>query len=369
MNYLPNSGVFPSQIINELFSNGLISVYRKIDQDQIQPASLDLRLGDRAWRVLSSFLPGKNATVEQKLTELGLHEIDLSRDTVLEKNAVYIVEIQESLKLSPTIIANTNPKSSTGRLDVFTRVIVDRGITFDSIPKGYVGPLYAEICPKSFPIIVRAGSRLSQIRFRAGDSQVSDKELQQEYNEIQLSLFGKEPVVIDDGVHLSVNLKDNQIGNSVIGYRAKHLTSPVDINKAHEYSVKEFWEPIYQESKNYIILDPAEFYILASKEPVVVSPKFAAEMVPFDPLIGEFRVHYAGFFDPGFGYSPDNAQGSRAVLEVRSHDVPFILEDGQKVGRLKYEKMAEVPEVIYGVGIGSNYQGQSLKLSKHFKME
>ena len=361
------SGILPSQTIAELFTNGSIISDRKRDNDQIQPASLDLRLAERAWRVRASFLPGLNTRVEDKLNNLQMHEIDLTPGAVLETGCVYIVQLQESLKLDKDIAATTNPKSSTGRLDVFTRVIVDGGITFDSIPKGYSGPLYAEICPKSFPVIVRPGSRLSQIRFRYDNSIIPDSELQEIHKNEQLA-FGGGSTIINGGVQLSVNLLGND-ENTIISYRAKHLTALIDFERVNEYRVEDYWDIIPHSPSKSLTLDPDEFYILASKESVHIPPEYAAEMVPIDPLIGEFRVHYAGFFDPGFGHYSPGFHGSRAVLEVRSHDVPFVLEDGQTVGRLIYEKMAEVPEVIYGEGIGSNYQGQSLKLSKHFKMK
>src|SRR5205823_496266 len=253
-------------------------------ESQIQPASLDLRLGDIAYRVRASFLPGPGATVAERIDELKLHEIGLADGAVLETNCVYIVPLLESLALPPSIIAAANPKSSTGRLDVFTRVIADGTRRFDMIGAGYHGPLYAEISPKTFPVLLREGSRLSQVRFRTGDAILNADEL---------------------------------------------------------------WEPIPARADGSLILDPGEFYILASKEAVQVPPDYAAEMVPFDPLVGEFRVHYAGFFDPGFGYAGAGGQGARAVLEVRSREVPFILEHGQIVGRLVYEKMLSRPDRMY----------------------
>ncbi|MEP3280105.1 MAG: 2'-deoxycytidine 5'-triphosphate deaminase [Stappiaceae bacterium] len=360
----PN-GILPAHSIAALFENGAIRSENDRDGDQIQPASLDLRLGKIAWRVRASFLPGPGSTVEDKLDALRLHQIDLTAGAVLETGCVYIVPLQESLTLPADVAATTNPKSSTGRLDVFTRVIVDDGRAFDTIPAGYDGPLYAEISPKTFPVLVRSGSRLSQIRFRRGEAIVSDTDLQRVH--ARDSLVQGDNVSIQGGVQLSIDLVGPE-DDGLVGYRAKRHSGVIDVDKKRAHDPLDFWEPIYQRGRTTLILDPDEFYILVSREAVHVPPDFAAEMVPFDPLVGEFRVHYAGFFDPGFGKMENGGNGSRAVLEVRSHDVPFILDHGQTVGRLVYEYMAERPETLYGDGIGSNYQGQALKLSKHFKL-
>jgi dCTP deaminase len=310
------NGILPDRMIAAMADAGLILPAYPFVESQIQPASLDLRLGDIAYRVRASFLPGPGATVAERIDELKLHEIDLTDGAVLETNCVYIVPLLESLALPPEIVAAANPKSSTGRLDVFTRVIADGTRRFDMIGAGYHGPLYAEISPKTFPVLLREGSRLSQVRFRTGDAILNADEL--------------------DALHVLERLVDIDDADLVNGVA--------------------------------LSLDPGEFYILASKEAVQVPPDYAAEMVPFDPLVGEFRVHYAGFFDPGFGYAGAGGQGSRAVLEVRSREVPFILEHGQIVGRLVYEKMLARPDSMYGQRIGSNYQAQGLKLSKHFRV-
>ena len=357
-------GILPDRMIAAMADAGLILPAYPFVESQIQPASLDLRLGDVAFRVRASFLPGPDSTVVERIDELKLHEIDLSDGAVLETNCVYIVPLLESLALPPTVLAAANPKSSTGRLDVFTRVIADGTRRFDAIGAGYHGPLYAEISPKTFPVLLREGSRLSQIRFRTGHPLLDDAAL--------AALHARERLVdIDDadlagGVALSVDLS-GEGSDGFVGYRAKRHTGVVDIDRRSGYTVGEFWEPIRARPDRSLILDPGEFYILASKEAVQVPPDFAAEMVPFDPLVGEFRVHYAGFFDPGFGYAGAGGQGSRAVLEVRSREVPFILEHGQIVGRLVYEKMLSRPDALYGQRIASNYQGQGLKLSKHFR--
>ena len=341
--------------------------------DQIQPASLDLRLGEIAYRVRASFSPGPRSTVAERIDELKLHEFALGDGAVLETGCVYIVPLIESLALPADIAAAANPKSSTGRLDVFTRVIADETRGFDRIRMGYHGPLYAEISPRTFPVLVREGSRLSQIRFRRGNALLDAEALR--------SLHARERLVDDDevdvrdGVPVSVDLSGftqavASLGEAkgIVGYRAKRHTGVIDVERRAGYDVLDFWDPIRARTDEILILDPNEFYILASKEAVQVPPDYAAEMVPFDPLVGEFRVHYAGFFDPGFGYAGAGGHGARAVLEVRSREVPFILEHGQIVGRLVFEKMLERPKALYGERIGSSYQAQSLKLSKHFRI-
>ena len=355
-------GILPARIIADYCAQGLINTGRALDGDQIQPASLDLRLGEWAYRVRASFLPGPKATVAQRLETLVLHRVNLSEGAVLETGCVYIVPLLESLKLPKGVSAAANPKSSTGRLDIFTRVIANYAQEFDNIPEGYEGPLYAEISPRTFSILVRTGSRLSQIRFRAGASLASDDIIRTLH--AREGLIAEGTVNIDNGLALTVDLSGDDKNNPV-GFRAKRHSGLVDVDKKAGLDAADFWEPIWQ--RGSLVLDPDQFYILASKEAVRVPPTHAAEMVPFNPLVGEFRVHYAGFFDPGFGHQSGNGEGARAVLEVRSHEVPFILEDGQIIGRLVYEPLTEVPSQVYGHGIGSNYQRQGLKLSKHFR--
>ncbi len=330
---------------------------------QIQPASLDLRLGEVAYRVRASFLPGPRTTVAERIEELKLHEISLVEGAVLETGCVYIVPLLESLALPDDIAASANPKSSTGRLDVFTRVIADKTRGFDRIRHGYHGPLYAEISPKTFPVLVREGSRLSQIRFRRGNAVLDPDALLDLHTRERLT----DDADADVGEGIAVGVDLSGFDGGLVGYRAKRHTGLIDVERRGGYDLAEFWEPIPARKDRSLILDPDEFYILASKEAVQVPPDYAAEMVPFDPLVGEFRVHYAGFFDPGFGYEGAGGRGARAVLEVRSREVPFILEHGQIVGRLVYERMMARPETLYGMGIGSNYQAQGLKLSKHFR--
>src|ERR1700734_978919 len=337
-------------MIAALARDGAIVAARPVASDQIQPASLDLRLGAVAYRVRASFLPGPGTAVARRIAELKLHEFPLTDGAVLETGCVYIVPLIERLALPPDIDAASNPKSSTGRLDVFTRVIADETRGFDRVAPGYHGPLYAEISPKTFPVLVREGSRLSQIRFRRGDARLDDR--------------GE--AVMGEGIAVSVDLSAAGERNGIVGYRAKRHTAVIEVERRAAYEVADFWEPITARADMSLILDPDEFYILASTEAVQVPPDYAAEMVPFDPLVGEFRVHYAGFFDPGFGYAGAGGLGARAVLEVRSREVPFILEHGQVVGRLVYEDMLQRPQRLYGSDIGSNYQAQGLKLSKHF---
>lgn len=361
------NGALASQQLKQLIEANVIDLSNEPDHDQIQPASLDLRLGDVAYRVRSSFLPGKDRTVKECLDSMTMHRVDLEQGAVLEKSCVYIVPLQESLRLPPSLLAAGNPKSSTGRIDVFTRLITDHGIEFEQVPAGYCGPLYAEIAPLTFSVLVRKGSRLSQLRLRSGQSSISDEAhlaLQTEQRLVDRELSEAQ---VKNGVPVSVDLC-GEGNDGLIGYRAKRHSGVVDVDKPGVHRVSDYWEPLYAKSKQ-LILDPGEFYILVSKEAVHVPFDYAAEMVAYDTLVGEFRVHYAGFFDPGFGAPEAGGLGSKAVLEVRSFDVPFLLEDGQNVGRLVYEKMLETPDRIYGREVPSNYQSQGLKLSKHFVMD
>jgi len=361
---LRQEGILPDRRIAELFQSRRLVAARPLDADQIQPASLDLRLGETAWRVRASFLPGPGSKVSDKLDRLKLHAIDLRNGAVLETGCVYIVPLLESLDLPADIAASANPKSSTGRLDIFTRVMTDHGQEFDKIAAGYSGPLYLEVSPRTFPIVARTGSRLSQIRFRKGKALLDETALQA-LHAAETLVASAAPNISGAGIALSIDLEGGADG--LVGYRGKHHTGIVDVDKRAAQDVLDFWEPIHRRGPCELVLDPDEFYILVSREAVHVPPLFAAEMTPFDPLVGEFRVHYAGFFDPGFGHSGAGGKGSRAVLEVRSHEVPFILEHGQVVGRLVYEHMLERPGALYGTDLGSNYQAQGLKLSKHFR--
>ena len=361
------NGILPAQALKSLIDQGTITLDAPLGEKQLQPASLDLRLGTAAFRVRASFLPGPGINVQDRIDALALHKIDLTDGAVLETGCVYIVPLLESLQLPSHIAAATNPKSSTGRLDVFTRVIADGVNAFDQIPDGYKGPLYAEICPQTFPVIVRTGSTLSQIRFRVGQPTETDEQLR-ELHARDVLIAGGSETDIQNGIALSVDLSQElaEASGGLVGYRAKRNTGLVDVDAPKSCSISEYWEPIHRGASSGLVLDPDQFYILASKEAVHVPPTHAAEMVPFNPLVGEFRVHYAGFMDPGFGHAAAGGAGARVVLEVRSHKVPFVLEDGQIVGRLIYERMTEVPEWLYGDDLGSHYQAQGLKLSKHF---
>ena len=354
-------GVLPYQTINEMITLKTIEAPSKIQNSQVQPSSLDLRLGSKAWRLQASFLPGSNFTVADQLGDLAMHKIDLSDGAILEKNCVYLVLLQEKVNLSHDVSAISNAKSSTGRLDLLTRLITDFGTEFDRIPIGYCGPLYAEICPRSFSVLVKAGTRLNQIRFRRGKVIINDQDLRT-LNERE-GLVGRN-AVIDNGISFSVDL--GLEAHKVIGFKAKPNAPLIDLDKIDYYKISDFWDSIKARS-GCLILDPGAFYILMSKESVTVPPDYAAEMAPHLAIVVEFRVHYAGFFDPGFGFSGVNSSGSRGVLEVRCYESPFALRSGQIIGRLIYERMANTPEVLYGSNLNSNYQNQKLKLSKHFK--
>ena len=364
-----STGILASQTLLEMATAGKISSDLPITDSQIQPASLDLRLGAVAYRVQASFLPGPSSTIHDKLKSLEMHKFSLTDGAVLEKGCVYIVPLQETLNLNSSISGTANPKSSTGRIDVFTRLLTDFTSEFETVRAGYQGPLYAEISPRTFSIVVREGSTLNQVRFRRGTPAAADATMRRLQETEGLVNKNDGPIDIKNGVAISVDLSRNT-ENNLVGYKAKQHTSLIDVDKIAACQINDYWDPVYQSSsKNSgLILNPDEFYILMSKEYVTVPLDYAAEMRAYDTKVGEFRVHYAGFFDPGFGHAESGGQGTRAVLEVRSHDVPFLIEDGQTVCRLIYEQMTQIPEKIYGAGgVGSNYQGQALKLSKHFK--
>lgn len=332
-------GILSANSITALIKSGNIRLDdRTIDAGQIQPASLDLRLGQKAYRLRASFLPGNERTVADCLPGISMHEVNLERGAVLETGCVYLVPLLEGLSLPRYLSAAANPKSSTGRLDVFTRVICDGSRQFDAIPEGYDGPLYLEIAPRTFSILVRTGDRLAQIRFRQGQQTTLSTKT------VSIDLHGQGP-------------------DAIIGYRARRHSGLVDVASVGGHAAKDYWQPIYAPDET-LILDPNEFYILVSKESVSIPANQAAEMAPIATEIGEFRAHYAGFFDPGFGLGET---GSKAVLEVRGRDVPFMLRHGQPVAKLVFEPMQDTPKTLYGQN-GSNYQGQALRLSKHFKM-
>jgi dCTP deaminase len=367
-----DSGVLPAQWIKKLADRGQIGG-RSLDSGQIQPASLDLRLGRRGYKIYASFLPGRDSSVSQKIERLASYEIDLTKPQVLPRGAVYLFEIEETLRLGSTLSAVANPKSSTGRLDVFTRIIADRTDAFDIVPPGYAGKLWAEVSPRTFDVMVRRGTRLAQLRFRRRTSsqhphqtfRISDKALEALHRRSRLT---DEDPIIRQGLNIRVNLRADN-GSPIIAYRAKRYTQFIDMDRVGHYRVDDFWDALEPSREGNLLLSPGDFYILASKEKLHIPGDYAAEMVAIDPVMGEFRVHYAGFFDPGFGQTASEGPGSKAVLEVRTYDIPFFLEDGQTIGRLAFERLTEKPNAEYGETIASHYQGQKLKLSKHFRID
>ena len=353
------NGVLPDSEIRGLIESGAISADPAIIPEQIQPASLDLRLGATAYRLRASFLAGRGRRVTERLADLQMHQMDLSGGAVLERGCVYLVPLMERVRLPAGLSAVANAKSSTGRLDLLTRLVADDGTEFDRLPENYDGPLYAEICPRSFSVLVRPGMRLNQLRLRRGQAVLSDAELR-DLNAREPLVGG--PALIDHGLGFSVDLRPDS--SDLVGYRARPHSGVIDLDRIGQYAAQEFWDELHT-TEGRLILDPGAFYILVSRESVAIPADYAAEMAPYLAMVGEFRVHYAGFFDPGFGIGQAGA-GARGVLEVRCHEAPFVLEHGQVVGRLVYERMAARPRRLYGAGIASNYQGQGLKLAKQF---
>jgi dCTP deaminase len=361
-------GVFPSQTLEQFVERGHILADVPIQAAQVQPASLDLRLGAVAYRIRASFFPGPSAPVMAKVAGLQIHEIDLERSAVLEPGCIYLVPLLESLHLPPQVSGKANPKSTTGRLDVFTRLLADAGGGFDSVPAGYQGPLYIEIIPRTFSIVVRQGTRMNQLRLVQGTPGPSDAELS--------ALHADEPLVyidgaashapaIDNGLWISVDLQGRE-DTGPIGYKARRHAPGVDLDQVDYYDPAEFWEPLPRPKNGQLILDPEDFYLLTSRERIRIPPSVAAELVSYDPSVGEFRVHYAGFFDPGFGHGA-GVEGTHAVLEIRAHGVPFVVEHEQRIGRLQFENLLARPRKLYGATIGSAYQQQGLALGKPFK--
>lgn len=347
-------GILPSQDLRAMITARRIAADEPIAEEQIQPASLDLRLAGTAYRVRASFLPGPDATVKERLNAFSMHRIELADGAVLEKGCVYIVPLMERLDLPALIGGMANPKSSTGRLDVFTRLITDRATVFDQVAAGYSGPLYIEISPRTFSVVVRRGSRLNQLRLQQGGA-------------VERGIGEGLPQSVGEGLAVTVDLAGD--GIRPVGYRARRYADLIDFSCVDHYDPSEFWEAVRPDRSGHLVLNPGDFYILASKEAVVVPPDQAAEMRPYDTHVGEFRVHYAGFFDPGFGHTETGGAGSRAVLEIRSFEVPFVLRDGQLVGRLIYEQLTGLPDKLYGAGIGSSYQRQGLTLAKQFRRD
>lgn len=392
---LRTKGILPVQKLKLLNEAGVLTGVEghPIQENQYQPNSIDLRLGEKAYRVRSSFLP-ENETVQQKIDKLHHYTFSIENGAVLEPNCVYIIPLLEELRMPSShypkqknlfngskndevrfyseenLTAKANPKSTTGRLDIFTRVITDYSHRFEEIEQGFRGRLYLEVVPKSFPIKVRTGQRLNQLRIRHGYTILTDQDL--------LRTHGSDPLLFDDdgnpmpmdllnvnnGLFLSVNLKGDE--NDILGYKAKKHRDLIDLDNINYYDISDFWEPIMAVSKDHLILEPEAFYIFASSERCRIPKHLAAEMIAYDTGSGELRTHYAGFFDSGFGGEVED-KGARAVLEVRSHDVPFLIEHGQTFCSMKFEPNTEIPDFVYGTDIKSNYQGQGLKLGKHFK--
>lgn len=365
-------GVFPSQALNQAIEREWVSSgdYR-IRPEAIQPASIDLRLGDFAWALRCSFLPDVDSTVEEKVDGLAFQKIDLRDGAVLERDRPYLVPLIEELALPDDVRAKANPKSSTGRLDVFTRVITDRHHRFDDVRAGYHGKLYLEIVPRSFAIQVKTGLSLNQLRLARGEVRLNDEQIRGLQDESPLlylgsDALGQSELALADGLFLSLDLSGS--GDRTVGYRAKKNSLPVDLSRVRAYRWTDFWDPVFPEPGGRVVLEPEIFYLLLSAEGVCIPPQIAAEMMAYDPTAGELRTHYAGFFDPGFGYDPAGARhGSRAALEVRARDVPFMVEHRQPVCKLGLEWMQAPAERLYGASLGSNYQGQVTMLSKHFE--
>jgi dCTP deaminase len=365
------TGVLPSQLLREAISSEwLIAGEWRIPPEAVQPASVDLRLGEHAWALRCSFLPDTRSTVEEKVEDLAFERIDLRDGATLERDRPYLVPLIERLRLPADVRAKANPKSSTGRLDVFTRVLTDRSHRFDEIAAGYHGGLYLEVVPRTFAIRVRTGLALNQVRLIRGDARLSDEQLLALHGESPLLYLDSAPIPaaelsLAEGLFLSLDVSG--AAESIVGYRAKKNSLPIDLAREGALRWQEFWEPVHPERGGRIVLEPEVFYLLLSAEGVSVPPCFAAEMLAYDPTAGELRTHYAGFFDPGFGYSrARDAHGARAALEVRARDVSFMVEHRQPVCKLAFERTAGEPDVLYGEEVGSSYQHQQTMLSKHF---
>ncbi len=365
-------GVLPNQHLEQAIESGVITTSggSAIPSANVQPASLDLRLGPVAYRLRCSFLPDRHP-VEARMTGLVMGAIDLTRDdAVLDKMRPYLIPLKERLELPPQVRARANPKSSTGRADVFTRVICDRSHRFDEIPHGYDGPLYLEVVPLSFAVKVHEDLSLNQLRLSIGRARLTDNELVEVQRTEPLLLRRDEPVaekdfVVSDGLFVGLNLQGDRFGR--VGYRARPNAPLLDLTRVGDIDPEPYWEPVHKETGNRVVLEPRDFYLLMSDEAVRIPPTMAAEMTAYDPTSGELRTHYAGFFDPGFGYDAGGRfEGSTAALEVRAHDVAFMIEHRQPVCKLTFERMLEPPTQLYGQTIGSNYQRQSDTLGKHF---
>ena len=385
-NNVLKNGILNRDHIAQAINKGYITSKDKIDDKQIQPASLDLRLGHRGFRLKASFLPGPKGKVEPKAKSLSLHSFELKDAMMLEANCTYLIELAESLALPKNISAIANPKSSTGRIDVFVRLITDYGHYFDSAQAGYHGKLWLEITPRSFGIIIHPHSLLAQLRLRRGRPAFDNYRLNDLHKRQSLAFVKHDSAQsykgqahkgrswqdemalnINNGLLLSVDLLGR---DGLCGYRAKSYTPMIDIDRVNHYAIDDFWDEMTPPKNGRLILEPDRFYILASREAVRIPPSHSAQMVAFDSQIGEFRAHYAGFFDPGFGFACDG--GAHAVLEIRSRETAFFLEDGQTIGRLIFERLLEPlgqTQSHYDQLSSAHYQGQGLALSKHFAVK
>lgn len=377
-------GILSDTHLKTLIRDHAIDAAPAVTDSQVQPASVDLRLGTKAYRLISSFLP-ERSEISERLnvldlyqSELVMYDINLTQGAILEKGHVYLVPLLERVALPPHVRGRANPKSSTGRLDIFTRLITDLNAGFDEIPPGYEGPLYLEIVPRSFTIRVQTGLALNQLRLLTGRPTVSDSQLRTLHRSAKVLYHNDDDMAdarplaaqeirVDHGLFLRIDLRGSGAGREIVGYRAKKNSHVVDLSKTGHYSALDFWEPIYRQPNNTLLLEPEEFYILASHERIKVPAGYAAEMVAYEAAFGELRTHYAGFFDPGFGAGEGPRKGTQVVLEVRPHDVPFLIHDGQTFFKVVYEHMLDLPERLYGASIGSSYHQQGLTLSKHFK--
>jgi len=332
------------------------SLYFK--KSQIQPSSIDLSLSDECYEIKTSFL-SPDSKVRDKLNKIYSKKINLKTSKIFKKNKTYIVRLNETLHLNNSISGHCNPKSSTGRLNIFCRTILDYCDEYEKIPKNYNGEIFLEITTRSFDIKISKGDKLNQMRLRKKtNNYLNDKDLKK-INKRNALIFTNKKNIIENGLRISVDLSND---NKICAYVAKKTSLNINFSKISFYEIKKFWKPL-KPVNNSLIIEKNKFYILKSREKIRIPSNLAGEMIPYDTGIGDFRAHYAGFFDPGFG----DPKGSYAVLEVKTNELPFILEDGQTIARIKYEKLNKKTFLVYGSIINSNYQNQKLALSKHFK--
>ena len=356
-----NKGSLVHEDYNDLFKDNNINC-NKYTSSQIQPSSLDLTLSEECYEIEASFL-SPNHNIRDKLNNIINKKIDLNEVYIFKKNITYIVRLNEKLNLKNDIFGKCNPKSSTGRLDIFCRAILNFSDEYEKIPLNYNGEIFLEITPRSFNIALIKGDSLNQMRLIYQNHDYVDDESLHNFHNIDPIIFdefGNTNVAdISSGLKISVDLKKI---NKTSAYIAKDNAPVLHYDKINSHKVADFWDTI-KTKDDYLIIKPGKFYILKSKQKIRIPKTMAGEMKPYDTGIGDFRVHYAGFFDPGFG----DPFGSYAVLEVKTNEVPFILNDGQVIAKIQYEKLNKETKVVYGSNIKSNYQNQELALSKHFE--